>query len=347
MKEYYPLRLPEDKIHSQQQGVIFERASNPNASVLSEINKNVKNLYLKKILNSFVEGTPNKLNLVKNILNPKTREKMFKVLDEIESQEYVGEEAYNGYMTKSEPVTGLLLTDNDSYWNTRMVNGREVNKLAAYKRMKLLTNPEIYGIGPNPNRQQYDKLHNFLERAKTEVLPDLLTILDFVADRSANSFTQVHGRAKSADGAVEKIGRMRRGHDGNQSKGDYLFADETDAIGGRIVTEDLEGLEKVMVGLERTFGERGILEKENYYTSGRTRQRPYRLIRYTVLVRGVQCEVQLTTLRSSIVADIYHDIFYKKRTPQMPEGTKDYVDGLRRATTLREHKELATYDFCD
>ncbi len=97
-----------------------------------------------------------------------------------------------------------------------------------------------------------------------------------------------------------------------------------------------------MLKLEEKFGKGRIFEKDNFYSNPEKKYRPYRVITYTVEVDGVPCEIQISTLRSSIVADLEHNARYKPNIhPDLPQKVRDHTLDFQRSSTASEHTELA------
>jgi ppGpp synthetase/RelA/SpoT-type nucleotidyltranferase len=153
---------------------------------------------------------------------------------------------------------------------------------------------------------------------------------------------QVSVRTKDAAGLIDKVQRMVTGTDGRAPRPQYKVGDVIDAIGARITVEDTARLAEV---IERVrghygFGDEGrILEVENMYAQPKAHNPAYRVVPMIVKVEhGGQVytfELQLTTRRASIAADINHNTIYK---PYLE------VDAAEQAKVARMFEEAAALE---
>jgi hypothetical protein len=119
---------------------------------------------------------------------------------------------------------------------------------------------------------------------------------------------------------------------------EYNLSDMPDALWWRITVTDIWQLEQVMKNIENVFWEKNIYEIDNFYSSSK-KDKPYRVITYTVTVDWVPCELQVTTLKSSLTADLWHDTWYK-RIHDLPDDVIEKIGNLQRQVTIFEHSLL-------
>ena len=169
--------------------------------------------------------------------------------------------------------------------------------------------------GNAPTFEQQNALGNEIAMRTDRITPKLQTDLSAIASavvvpEDRGGFPAVTCRTKNVAGVLDKISRMRIGNAGKEPRPGYIVADMPDITGGRIVARDIDQMKDVVDEFEKKFAGK-ILQKDNFYTSEKKRQKPYRVITYTVLIGQYPCEVQITTLHASIAADVIHNIDYK------------------------------------
>jgi ppGpp synthetase/RelA/SpoT-type nucleotidyltranferase len=208
----------------------------------------------------------------------------------------------------------------------------------------LLQDPELYGVSNNPSPRQLAKVRHYAEHLREQSLPDLVdSINTVVGPRDIDGFPTVNARAKGASGLIDKIDRMRTGNFGKEPRPDYVLADMPDALGARITVKDPRDLPAIIERFEAQYQGR-IIEKDNFYTNPSKREKPYRVITYTVMTGDVPCEVQITTLASSLAADINHNTVYKQILPTTEEQRRELIDRWH-GVTKRETELLLKNNF--
>lgn len=297
-----------------------------------------ENRPMTDLLTRFVGDDKHPTNLAANLKNPETRSEVLDELQALDSSPHPDTETFKKSVEDSKTSDSPLMQNCDRF------NIREGKKSTEVLKEQLLAQDEVlFSTGPNPTPEQKKKLKAHARRLN-RVMPKLSQDLEgLVSDMSPGSgFPTVSARTKNADGMVDKIQRMSRGNDGKAPRPDYSLADMPDALGARVVVKDAESLQKVMGRLEEKFGEGAIFEKDNFYSNPKKQARsPYRVVTYTVVKDGVPAEVQLTTLRASLAADLFHNTHYKPCHPDLGKESSDYVLGLHRAAAQTEHAELA------
>ncbi len=190
-------------------------------------------------------------------------------------------------------------------------------------------------VGNEPTPKQREALEKEIITRTDRIAPrlqgDLSSIASAVAGPSVSGgFPSVTCRTKNVEGVLDKIARMRSGNAGKEPRPDYIVADMPDITGGRIIARDIDQLKEVVDEFEKQFAGK-ILQKDNFYTSEKKRQNPYRVITYTVLIGQYPCEVQISTLHASIAADVMHNIEYKKIASTSFSGQKELKEFSKKA----------------
>ncbi|MEU1375983.1 helicase HerA-like domain-containing protein [Streptomyces triculaminicus] len=140
-------------------------------------------------------------------------------------------------------------------------------------------------------------------------------------------------RTKSADGLVDKVNRMTEGSEGRKARPDYEIGEAVDAVGARITVEDTAQLETVLEKAKEHFGTREdgrLLEVENMYAEPKSGNPSYRVIPMVVAIevdgKPYTYELQLTTERASVAADLEHNTVCKAHI----ETTSEERDVMRK-----------------
>lgn len=286
--------------------------------------------YFQEVLKKFILDEKNSLNIVNYLKNPETRELTIKELKEILKlwEKYISQEEM------SDIIKSIF------EWESILLKSANFKRDFELKQKLIHANPELFEIGWNMSYNQNKLLKSYVERLNSEILPALKNKLkDIISDIDVVKwFPKINVRAKDAGWIRDKIWRMRIGNNWKNPRIDYNLSDMPDAVWWRITVTDINQLEQVMSKVESIFGKENIFEIDNFYSSAK-KDRPYRVIAYTVLIEWVPCEIQLTTLKSNLVADIWHNTWYK-RIHELPEEIIDKLDNLQRQATLYEHNLL-------
>ena len=288
------------------------------------------------VVKRYVLDEDHPMGIVSHLKDPKRRKMVLDELKELADEKPLSEAQFKALAEKP-----IMMVDNDAQFN--VIDGRKSTDVLAERLIK--ENELLYSIGDHPSAAQKIALDKYAKKLKTETLPSLQSRLEGVAGAADGSgFPTVSSRAKDGPGLVDKIQRMRKGNPREMKAGrpNYKLADVPDAVGGRITVRSEQDLPEVMARLEKEFGAENIFEKDNFYLNKKKRQRPYRVITYTVRVDGVPCEIQITTLRSSIAADLWHNTGYKKYHPDLPSTSIDRMEEIQKAAAATEHRKLAS-----
>lgn len=282
------------------------------------------------VLKKFVLDDKHPMNIVSYLRNPETVDITIKELREIL-------DLWTDYVSQKEMAN---IINSMFEWESILLKSNNLKRDLELKKQLLESNNELFEIWLDLSYSQHKLLKNHAENLSSNILPELKNKLNFIISDIDNSnwFPAINARAKSADWIIDKIWRMRNWNDWKKPRIDYNLSDMPDAVWWRITVTDISQLEQVMSKVENTFWKENIFEIDNFYSSAK-KENPYRVITYTVLVDWIPCELQLTTLKSSLVADIWHNTWYKK-IHELPEEVINKLANLQRQTTLYEHSLL-------
>jgi ppGpp synthetase/RelA/SpoT-type nucleotidyltranferase len=295
---------------------------------------------LARVVESFIMDKDHPMNLVAYLKDVQSRPVVLEHLDRMARLCPVGPSGLGNLVEQTFNPEVPLLTESGAELGTRDgVSGPQ-----RLRQQLIDRDPELFSMGQPESEEEWGRLKAHASFLRTEVLPGLTGELEsLVADLpNSGGFPAVNARAKSAAGMADKIDRMQRGNDGKAPRPDYCLADMPDAVGGRITVRDPRQLQQVMDRLEERFGKENIFEKDNFYANPKKRLRPYRCITYTVVHQGVPCEVQLTTLNSSLAADLWHNTGYKPLHPELTGDEIGYLGDLQCSVSADEHRILGT-----
>ncbi|PPJ36878.1 hypothetical protein C5E45_18310 [Nocardia nova] len=179
---------------------------------------------------------------------------------------------------------------------------------------------EARTVGRNPSEADRAAVNEYAHRLAGLVEPSVENELNAIAEDLRKEFGDmtVSVRSKDGDGLLDKVQRMLLGRAGAPGRPNYEVGDVIDAVGGRITVHDMKALAAVFERVKNHFGtgDAGrILEIENMYAHPKSKAPSYRVIPMIIKseVNGMPYtfELQLTTQRASIAADIEHNTFYK------------------------------------
>jgi ppGpp synthetase/RelA/SpoT-type nucleotidyltranferase len=176
-------------------------------------------------------------------------------------------------------------------------------------------------VGVDPTSEQRALVAEYADRLNDDVAPAVATevrgLVGSLPDELREGVT-VNARAKTDDGLFDKVQRMVEGRENLPPRPGYQVGDVIDAVGARITVDNMQQLEAVLDKVSEHFGvgDGGrILELENMYAQPKVRNPEYRVIPLTIAkeVDGqlYTFELQLTTRRASIAADLNHNTLYK------------------------------------
>ncbi|WP_433723318.1 hypothetical protein ACQP2Y_46475 [Actinoplanes sp. CA-051413] len=171
----------------------------------------------------------------------------------------------------------------------------------------------VRAVGADPTPSELALVDDYGVRLQRRVLPaarrEIAELADLLGDRA-----RVSARAKKSGDLLDKIRRMTSDRPNRPARPDYRIGDIIDAVGVRLTVPDMATLTVALDMVKDRLGDR-ILEIENMYAQPKAQAPSYRVIPLIVSIEvdGLPCtyELQLTTERASLAADIEHNTLYK------------------------------------
>jgi ppGpp synthetase/RelA/SpoT-type nucleotidyltranferase len=276
-----------------------------------------------------------RLNLTDNLLNADRRARVIEVLNELADSNVVASfgsfdrllNANAGHGSLFDPVADEVNDDADG--NSRKNTFVEALKAADPAR----------AVGADPTIGHSILLDEFALILSARALPVVKAEIRTIADAVGPS-AKVTARAKTAQDLTDKVDRMTK--DEAAPRPHYRVGEVIDAVGARITVADMAELAIVFEAVKAHFGtgDSGrILEIENMYASPKPIKPLYRVISMVISVevdgKPYTFELQLTTERASVAADLDHNTLYKPYVP---------VSATERRTLRSVLKEAAALD---
>ncbi|MCA2212700.1 toxin glutamine deamidase domain-containing protein [Jidongwangia harbinensis] len=256
------------------------------------------------------------LNVTSTLLNPSQRTRTVELLVELAQIRAVG--PYGGVLQaflEANPGAGALFDPVEPGIN---VDAAGRSRKQTYVEAGKLSDPSR-NAGPDTSVANLARLEEYAQRLNRRVLPAVLVELDLLARAAAELCGEVQqsARAKRAPEILNKVQRMVSGARG-RPRPNYRAGDVIDAVGGRLTVKDMQSLEQALGVVKRILGvgDGGrILEVENMYAEPKATAPDYRVV---PLVVGIEVdgqpytyELQLTTHRASVAADLEHNTIFK------------------------------------
>jgi hypothetical protein len=277
---------------------------------------------------------PHALNLTEALRNPATRDGVIDVIRGLAAGDAL--RPYGGDLAaflRDNPGAGPLFdpiaadVNNDADGNSR-----KQTYVAEAKQ-----HDEAWQVGRDPAPEQVAQVEDYQRRLKNDVEPavraELTRLLDDLRESFGDQFSS-SVRTKDAAGLLDKVDRMTAGREGAPGRPDYQVGDVIDAVGARITVTDMNALGIVYERIQQALGTGDggrILEIENMYADPKAKKPEYRVIPMLISIevdgQAYTYELQLTTQRASIAADIEHNSIYK---PYIPVS-EPQVDAVLRA----------------
>lgn len=199
------------------------------------------------------------------------------------------------------------------------------------------------GIGADPTPEQLDLLDDYVRRLVEDVEPRVFAELSSLA--GAYPGAAVSSRVKDPDGLVEKVRRMSAGANNRPGRPGYRVGDVLDAVGARITvggTADLAALVGAVVERFGTDDDGSVLDWENRYTDPKPHNPAYRVVPFILVARvgglAYPFELQLTTQRTSVAADLEHNTVYKPYVP-VSDQEGDRIRGMQAEAAALDQDE--------
>lgn len=292
------------------------------------------------VVGKLLTDTGHPLGLTASLTDPTRRDDTVAMLRQLAERRTLGDSTLPVWMA-AHPGVGPLFESTRLSLN---VNSSGVPRKDVFAALAGEADPTRV-IGVAPTGKQRDNLRKYAHRLQRKVMP--------VVDDEMRELTTLYPgarlrvRTKGAHAILEKVRRISAGGGGRTAREAYSAVDVFDAVASRIVTTDVNQLADVYETILDWFGtgdDGRVLGVENTYVNPKSRKPAYRAIHVDVRfdVGGVPyvSELQLTTLRASIAADLDHNAIYKpfiETTP--PErsavfGMLDEAAAMDQADTL-------------
>ncbi|GFJ91845.1 hypothetical protein [Phytohabitans rumicis] len=299
---------------------------------------------LASVINKLLDD-PHPLNLTKYLEDPATRDAVVRILAEIGEgaalrphdgslAEFLAEHQGRGPLFDPPP--------RDANYTTRP-DGTESSRLHDYVDAAKQQDPALR-VGREPTPEQRAQVDEYAARLKHDVEPAVREELSRIADdlrRELGGQVEVNSRAKDGDGLIDKVQRMTAGREGAPGRLGYEVGNVIDAVGARITVDSMQALEGLYDRIVARFGvgDGGrIIEIENMYAEPKAKNPAYRVIPMVVSIevggRPYTFELQLTTLRASVAADLEHNSIYKPYVSASAAEQDAVREALREAAAL-------------
>lgn len=281
------------------------------------------------------------LNVTDALANPDLRPRTLELLDELAEGRALPDGMTLEEFRRAHPGEGSVFEVPDRDINFDAEGNSRKQEFVDERK----TLDPARAVGATPTPEQRALVAEYAGRLRNEVAPAVATeirnLVGGLPDELREGVT-VNARAKTDDGLFDKVGRMVEGGEGRPPRPDYEVGDVIDAVGARITVDNMQQLEAVLDKVLEHFGvgDGGrILELENMYAQPKAGKLEYRVIPLTIAkeVDGqvYTFELQLTTRRASIAADLNHNTLFK----QLVELTE-----AERAAVRRAMEEAAALD---
>jgi ppGpp synthetase/RelA/SpoT-type nucleotidyltranferase len=260
-------------------------------------------------------------NIANRLADRKTRDVTIKHISELAQANELkipGEPKKNwrtltDYSFSRLPGEGPLFKPVDPSIN-KTANGQD--RAAAFQ-IEAKKNDPVRNVGSPASDEDKGRLAEYATWLREVVEPEVEREVRKLADLVDGA--EVNVRTKSAEGILDKVERMTTNLPGRPARPGYRAGDVIDAVGARITTPGTKGLERILELVQQQFGTGDggrILEIDNMYAAPKPKNPGYRVIPLVVKGqdpdgRAYTFELQLTTLRASIAADIEHNTLFK------------------------------------
>jgi ppGpp synthetase/RelA/SpoT-type nucleotidyltranferase len=265
---------------------------------------------------------PHALNVTDSLRSPETHERVLATVEQLARGDALApHEGQLAPFLAAHPGRGPLFEPVPPHVNKVLgPGGVEHRRLEGYIEAMKAGDPALR-VGGRPSALELAEVRDYARRLIEEVKPvvdrELMGIVEEIR-ASTDGPVGYNSRPKDAAGLLDKVGRMTAGRPGAPGRADYQVGDIVDAVGARITVPDMGSLARTLVAVARHFGvgDGGrIVEVDNMYAAPKAKNPAYRVIPLVIGVevggRHYAFELQLTTLRASVAADIEHNSLYK------------------------------------
>lgn len=273
------------------------------------------------------------LNLTDTVRDPGTRQATLDTIKDLAAGRVLGDRPLVEFLPEN-PGRGTLFEPIPEGVN-KLPDGTE--RKDAFVRESQQHDP-ARSVGPEPTPAELAEVQDYarrLKQAESVVKSELRQLIEGLD-------AKLSVRTKGAEGLIDKVQRMTSGREGRKARPEYKTGDVIDAVGARITVKDTHELAGIIERIRGHFGfgDQGrVLEVENMYAQPKAHNPAYRVVPMVIKVEsGGQLytfELQLTTRRASIAADLEHNTIYK---PYIE------VSDAERAKVARMIEEAAALD---
>lgn len=294
-----------------------DESDNPLADVAEALGE--RHPEVASVITKLGADDANRLNVIENLKDPEGGgARTLEIIQELAEGETLEGRSLEEYRSEN-PGRGPLFEPVEHEVNFEPDGTSRKN---AYVEQAKSDDP-VRALGASIEDGDRDALEDYGMRLQNEVEPAVYEDVTSLLEKADDAELSI--RTKSADGLVDKVNRMTEGSEGRKARPDYEIGDVIDAVGARITVEDTAQLESVLEKAKGHFGtgEGGrLLEVENMYAEPKSGNPSYRVIPMVVAIevggKPYTYELQLTTERASVAADLEHNTVYKSHIETTP-----------------------------
>jgi ppGpp synthetase/RelA/SpoT-type nucleotidyltranferase len=277
---------------------------------------------LRSAIQKLLDDTDHPLDLTRALHDPARRQRVLELLLELASSQLLGDKSLQEWSAEH-PGAGPLFERLPADVN---LDAAGKNRKQAFLDEQKAIDPARM-VGAAPTEEQRELVRQYGITLATKVEPAVAEKIGLIVSAVNAEFGQgevakMSIRTKSAEGLLDKVSRMRQGRPGAGGREDFVVGDIVDAVGARITVESTEHLASVLTRVREQFGtgdDGAIVEIENMYADPKKKAPAYRVIPITIKIevegQWYTFELQLSTLRASVIADLEHNVIYKPSVP--------------------------------
>ncbi len=294
---------------------------------------------LSRVVTALAADREHPLNMTTALDDPERRERVLDLLVEMARGEITKREPLATYLERT-PGQGPLfapLRDGE-----RKDAGRTANYVATAR-----TTDPAGAVRAYPTADERRAVSIYGRKLALAVEPAVAAEVVMLAERAAVAVgvvASVSIRTKEPGGIMDKVQRMTVGSAGRGGRPEYSVGDVIDAVGGRITVANIQALAAVLDEARKELGAR-ILELENLYLEPKAHDLTYRVIAMVVSIevdkQPYTYELQLTTERASVAADLGHNTLYKIYVPVTEAGRQAILRAKDEAAALDQAETYA------
>jgi len=287
-------------------------------------------------------ATDHRLNATEALLDPGRRPRALDLLVELARTATISQYGSLSDFLVDNPGVGNLFDPVSDGINTTPDGASRMKAFEAAARLR----DSVRAVGPNPTPTELTLLDDYGIRLRRRVLPAAKREIAALAELLGGQ-ALVSARAKKVNDLLNKVTRMTSDRPNRPARPDYRIGDIIDAVGVRLTVPDMATLEIALGMVKERFGDR-ILEIENMYAQPKAQAPSYRVIPIIISIEtdGLPCtyELQLTTQRASIAADIEHNTIYKPYVNIDEIQEAAVKDAMREAAALDQLESIEQDD---